>query len=93
MSIFLQNTVLLAQDSKDKAIPNLIPGNLAFGPGGAQEVLISYMQIVVFVVTLIAMLGLTCSSPALAWVAPAAPAPKTSRWPTCWASTPTTSSP
>jgi branched-chain amino acid transport system permease protein len=59
MSIFLQNTVLLAQDSKDKAIPNLIPGNFAFGPGGAQEVLISYMQIVVFVVTLIAMLGLT----------------------------------
>jgi branched-chain amino acid transport system permease protein len=59
MSIFLQNTVLLAQDSKDKSIPNLIPGNFAFGPGGAHEVLISYMQIVVFVVTLIAMLGLT----------------------------------
>ena len=59
MSISLQNTVLLAQDSKDKSIPNLIPGNLSFGPGGAQEVLISYMQIVVFVVTLIAMLGLT----------------------------------
>jgi branched-chain amino acid transport system permease protein len=59
MSIFLQNTVLLAQDSKDKSIPNLIPGNIAFGPGGAQEVLISYMQIVVFVVTLVAMLGLT----------------------------------
>jgi branched-chain amino acid transport system permease protein len=59
MSIFLQNTVLLAQDSKDKSIPNLIPGNIAFGPGGAHEVLISYMQIVVFVVTLVAMLGLT----------------------------------
>jgi branched-chain amino acid transport system permease protein len=59
MSIFLQNTVLLAQDSKDKSIPNLIPGNFAFGPGGAHEVLISYMQIVVFVVTLVAMLGLT----------------------------------
>lgn len=44
---------------KDKSIPNLIPGNFAFGPGGAHEVLISYMQIVVFVVTLIAMLGLT----------------------------------
>ena len=28
MSIFLQNTVLLAQDSKDKSIPNLIPGNI-----------------------------------------------------------------
>src|SRR3546814_12929819 len=25
MSIFLQNVVLLAQDSKDKAIPNLMP--------------------------------------------------------------------
>jgi len=59
MSIFLQNTVLLAQDSKDKSIPNLIPGNFTFGPGGAHEVLISYMQIVVFVVTLVAMLGLT----------------------------------
>ncbi|MGZ0785764.1 high-affinity branched-chain amino acid ABC transporter permease LivH [Pseudomonas saponiphila] len=59
MSIFLQNTVLLAQDSKDKSIPNLIPGNFSIGPGGAHEVLISYMQIVVFVVTLIAMLGLT----------------------------------
>lgn len=59
MSIFLQNTVLLAQDSKDKSIPNLIPGNFSIGPGGAHEVLISYMQIVVFVVTLVAMLGLT----------------------------------
>ncbi|VVN94112.1 high-affinity branched-chain amino acid ABC transporter permease LivH [Pseudomonas fluorescens] len=59
MSIFLQNTVLLSQDSKDKSIPNLIPGNISFGPGGAHEVLISYMQIMVFVVTLIAMLALT----------------------------------
>ncbi|WP_017906129.1 high-affinity branched-chain amino acid ABC transporter permease LivH [Pseudomonas asplenii] len=59
MSIFLQNTVLLSQDSKDKSIPNLIPGSLSFGPGGAEEVLISYMQILVFVITLIAMTGLT----------------------------------
>ena len=59
MSIFLQNTVLLSQDSKDKSIPNLIPGSISFGPGGAEEVLISYMQILVFVVTLVAMLGLT----------------------------------
>ena len=58
-SIYLQNTVLLSQDSKDKSIPNLIPGSISFGPGGAQEVLISYMQILVFVVTLVAMLGLT----------------------------------
>lgn len=59
MSIFLQNTVLLSQDSKDKSIPNLLPGSISFGPGGAEEVLISYMQILVFVVTLIAMVGLT----------------------------------
>jgi branched-chain amino acid transport system permease protein len=59
MSIFLQNTVLLSQDSKDKSIPNLIPGSFSFGPGGAQEVLISYMQILVFVVTLVVMLCLT----------------------------------
>ena len=59
MSIFLQNTVLLSQDSKDKSIPNLIPGSISFGPGGAEEVLISYMQILVFIVTLVAMTGLT----------------------------------
>ncbi|NWD08076.1 high-affinity branched-chain amino acid ABC transporter permease LivH [Pseudomonas gingeri] len=59
MSIFLQNTVLLSQDSKDKSIPNLIPGSFSFGPGGAEEVMISYMQILVFVVTLVAMTGLT----------------------------------
>ncbi|MDF0731232.1 high-affinity branched-chain amino acid ABC transporter permease LivH [Pseudomonas entomophila] len=59
MSIFLQNTVLLSQDSKDKSIPNLIPGGFSFGPGGAEEVLVSYMQILVFVVTLVAMTCLT----------------------------------
>ena len=58
MSIFLQNMVLLSQDSKDKSIPNLIPGGFTFGPG-ASEVIVSYMQIVVFVVTFLAMLGLT----------------------------------
>jgi len=56
MSIFLQNEVLLAQDSKDKAIPNLIPGNIVIGDDG---VIISYMQILIFVVTFLAMLGLT----------------------------------
>ena len=59
MSIFLQNTVLLSQDSKDKSIPNLIPGSFSFGPGGAEEVLVSYMQVLVFVVTLVAMNLLT----------------------------------
>ncbi|MDB6048574.1 MAG: braD [Pseudomonas sp.] len=59
MSIFLQNTVLLAQDSKDKSIPNLIPGNFVFGTTSSHEVVISYMQILIFLVTLIAMLALT----------------------------------
>ena len=59
MSIFLQNTVLLAQDSKDKSIPNLIPGNFVFGSGGASEVVISYMQVLIFVVTFLVMLALT----------------------------------
>ena len=59
MSIFLQNTVLLAQDSKDKSIPNLIPGNFVFGSGGASEVVISYMQVLIFIVTFLVMLVLT----------------------------------
>ncbi|MED5611071.1 L-leucine ABC transporter membrane protein /L-isoleucine ABC transporter membrane protein /L-valine ABC transporter membrane protein [Pseudomonas delhiensis] len=57
MSIFLQNEVLLAQDSKDKAIPNLLPGNFVFG--GDAGVTISYMQVLIFVVTLLAMYGLS----------------------------------
>jgi branched-chain amino acid transport system permease protein len=59
MSIFLQNSVLLSQDSKDKSIPNLIPGNFVFGSTSTHEVVISYMQVLIFVVTLIAMLTLT----------------------------------
>lgn len=34
MSIFLQNTVLLSQDSKDKSIPNLIPATSPSGQAG-----------------------------------------------------------
>ena len=59
MSIFLQNEVLLAQDSKDKAIANLIPGNIVFGESTMNGVVISYMQILIFVVTFLVMLALT----------------------------------
>jgi branched-chain amino acid transport system permease protein len=59
MSIFLQNEVLLAQDSKDKAIPNLIPGNLVFGESTMNGVVISYMQVLIFIVTIAVMYGLT----------------------------------
>jgi len=57
MSIFLQNQVLLAQDSRDKAIPALLPGNLVLG--GEPGVVISYMQLLIFAVTLLVMFGLT----------------------------------
>ena len=59
MSIFLQNAVLLAQDSKDKAIPNLLPGNFIIGESAASGVVVSYMQVLIFVITFIAMIGLT----------------------------------
>jgi branched-chain amino acid transport system permease protein len=54
VSIFLQNEVLLAQGSKDKAIPNLLPGNVAWG-----GVSLSYMQVLIFAVTFMVMVILT----------------------------------
>ncbi len=59
MSIFLQNEVLLAQDSKDKAIPHLLPGNFVIGADSMTGVTISYMQVLIFVITFVVMLGLT----------------------------------
>ncbi|HLT04669.1 MAG TPA: high-affinity branched-chain amino acid ABC transporter permease LivH [Pseudomonas sp.] len=59
MSIFLQNMVMLAQDSKDKAIPNPLPGNFVLGESTMNGVTISYMQVLIFVVTFLAMLGLS----------------------------------
>ena len=59
MSIFLQNGVLLAQDSRDKAIPNLLPGNLVIGESAMHGVVISWTQLLIFAVTLLAMLGLS----------------------------------
>ncbi|TBU99833.1 high-affinity branched-chain amino acid ABC transporter permease LivH [Stutzerimonas kirkiae] len=59
MSLFLQNEVMLAQDSKDKSIPALLPGNFVFGESSMNGVVVSYMQVLIFVVTLLAMLGLT----------------------------------
>jgi len=59
MSIFLQNEVLLAQDSKDKAIPNLLPGNFVIGADEMTGVTISYMQVLIFIVPLLTMYGLS----------------------------------
>ncbi|MBU1329218.1 branched-chain amino acid transport system permease protein [Pseudomonas cuatrocienegasensis] len=59
MSIFLQNEILLSQDSKDKAIPNLLPGNFVIGESAMNGVVISYMQVLIFIVTFVVMLALT----------------------------------
>ncbi|MBU0852350.1 MAG: branched-chain amino acid ABC transporter permease LivH, partial [Gammaproteobacteria bacterium] len=40
-------------------IPNLMPGNFIFGESAMNGVVISYMQVLIFVVTIIAMMGLT----------------------------------
>ncbi|SHE90953.1 branched-chain amino acid transport system permease protein [Modicisalibacter ilicicola DSM 19980] len=54
MSIFLQNYMRLAQGSRDKAIPNLLPGGWEFG-GDGFAVNLSYMQVIIFFVTLASM--------------------------------------
>ncbi|MFP2769107.1 high-affinity branched-chain amino acid ABC transporter permease LivH [Oceanisphaera sp. KMM 10153] len=54
MSIFLQNMMRLSQGSRDIAMPSLIPGGWSFGDGGFQASL-SYMQLIIFIVTFVAM--------------------------------------
>ena len=58
MSIFLQNVVLLSQDSREKAIPQLVTG-FAVGGQNSSGIMISWMQVIIFVVTLVVMAGLT----------------------------------
>ncbi|MDO5087026.1 MAG: high-affinity branched-chain amino acid ABC transporter permease LivH [Comamonadaceae bacterium] len=58
MSIFLQNMVLLSQDSREKAIPQLVTG-FAVGGDGGSGVMISWMQVIIFATTLVVMAGLT----------------------------------
>ena len=59
MSIFLQNFVRLAQGSRDIAMPSLITGGWTIGPADAFNVTLSYMQVVIFVVTFVSMSVLT----------------------------------
>ncbi|MCD8547670.1 MAG: high-affinity branched-chain amino acid ABC transporter permease LivH [Aeromonadaceae bacterium] len=58
MSIFLQNLVRLEQGSRDVAIPALVSGGWQFGVDNFSASL-SYMQIIIFVVTFLSMTGLT----------------------------------
>ncbi|WP_163835189.1 high-affinity branched-chain amino acid ABC transporter permease LivH [Spartinivicinus ruber] len=55
MSIFLQNYVRLGQGSRDIAMPSLIEGGWNFGPAESFHVTLSYMQLVIFVVTIVSM--------------------------------------
>jgi len=58
MSIFLQNYVVLAQGSRDVAIPPMVSGGWNFGSETFQASL-SYMQLLIFVATFISMTSLT----------------------------------
>ncbi|MET4693059.1 high-affinity branched-chain amino acid ABC transporter permease LivH [Endozoicomonas lisbonensis] len=59
MSIFLQNYVRLAQGSRDIAMPGLINGGWVFGPEDGFNATLSYMQVIIFMVTFISMTALT----------------------------------
>ncbi|MDX1451003.1 MAG: high-affinity branched-chain amino acid ABC transporter permease LivH [Oleiphilaceae bacterium] len=58
MSIFLQNYVVLAQGARDKAIPPIITGGWTFGTSDF-EMTLSYMQVLIFVVTFVCMFALS----------------------------------
>lgn len=59
MSIFLQNYVRIAQGSRDIAMPSLISGGWSFGDPAQFNITVSYMQVVIFVVSIITMTLLT----------------------------------
>ncbi len=59
MSIFLQNYIRLAQGSRDIAMPSMIKGGFLLGDPDGSHILISYMQVIIVVTTIICMVGLT----------------------------------
>ncbi len=59
MSIFLQNYIRLAQGSRDIAMPSMIQGGFLFGNPDGSHIMISYMQVIIMVTTVICMIGLT----------------------------------
>ncbi|TDQ40169.1 L-leucine ABC transporter membrane protein /L-isoleucine ABC transporter membrane protein /L-valine ABC transporter membrane protein [Thiopseudomonas denitrificans] len=58
MSILLQNFVRIAQGARDVAMPSMITGGISLGSDDAAASL-SYMQIIIFVTTFVAMLALS----------------------------------
>ncbi|WP_086480274.1 high-affinity branched-chain amino acid ABC transporter permease LivH [Oceanospirillum sanctuarii] len=59
MSIFLQNYIRLAQGSRDIAMPSMIQGGFLFGDPDGSHIMISYMQVIIMVTTVLCMIGLT----------------------------------
>ncbi len=59
MSIFLQNFVVLAQGSRDVALPPQITGGWTFGDPSVFEVSFSYMQALIWFTTFATMTALT----------------------------------
>ncbi len=59
MSIFLQNYVSLTQGSRDLALPSLITGQWTLGESNGFATTLSTMQLVIWIVTFLAMLTLT----------------------------------
>ncbi len=58
MSIFLQNYVQIGQGARDVAMQPLISGGWRFGPEAGFQVFLSYMQVLIAVVTVVFMTAL-----------------------------------
>ncbi len=59
VSIFLQNYVQLAQTARVKPLPPVVQGSIQLTSGGAFDVTISYLQIIIIVLTFALMAGFT----------------------------------
>ena len=59
MSIFLQNYIRLAQGSRDIAMPSMIQGGFLLGNPEGSHIMISYMQVIIMVTTVLCMIALT----------------------------------
>lgn len=59
MSIFLQNYILLGQSSRNISMQPLVSGNWSLMSPGGFEASLSYMQVIIWIVTVVSMIGLT----------------------------------
>ncbi len=59
VSIFLQNYVQIAQTARVKPLPPVVQGSIKLTSGGAFDVTISYLQIIIILLTVALMAGFT----------------------------------